>query len=127
LDFYRCAVSVAGVSNVFELVKDNRRFWSSYNVVDEQIGNDNKHLHAISPVNHADKIKVPVLLVHGDSDRQVEPKHSEQMRDALKKAGKDVTYLELANEDHYLTNNENRVATFRAIDAFLDKHLPVAK
>lgn len=126
-DFYKCAVSVAGVSNVYELVKDNRAFWSSYNVVDEQIGNDNKHLKEISPVNHADKIKIPVLLVHGDDDRQVPVKHSIQMRDALLKAGKDVTYLELPNEDHYLTNNENRVATFKAIDNFLDKNLPVKK
>lgn len=124
-DLYRCAVSVAGVSNVFDLVKDNRAFWRSYNVVDEQIGNDNKRLRAISPVNHADKIKIPVLLIHGDNDRQVDIKHSEQMRDALQKAGKQVTFLELVNEDHYLSSNENRVATFQAIDAFLDKHLPV--
>lgn len=122
-DLYRCAVSVAGVSNVFDLVKDNRAYWRGYNVVDEQIGNDNKHLRAISPVNHADKIKIPVLLIHGDSDRQVDIKHSIQMRDALQKAGKKVTFLELANEDHYLTNNDNRLATFRAIDAFLDEHL----
>lgn len=124
-DFYRCSVSIAGVSNVFDLVKDNRAFWSGYNVVDEQIGNDNKQLRAISPVNHADKIKIPVLLIHGDSDRQVDIKHSFQMRDALLKEDKDVTFLELLNEDHYLTNNNNRVATFRAMDVFLDKHLPV--
>lgn len=126
-DLYRCSVSVAGVSNVFDLVKDNRAFWSGYNIVDEQIGNDNKQLRAISPVNHADKIKIPVLLIHGDSDRQVDIKHSVQMRDALQKAGKEVTFLELLNEDHYLTNNDNRVATFRAIDAFLNKHLPISK
>lgn len=125
-DVYKCSISVAGVSNVYDLVKDNRSFWSGYNIVDEQIGNDNKQLRAISPVNHADKIKIPVLLIHGDSDRQVDIKHSVQMRDALQKAGKDVTFLELLNEDHYLTNNENRVATFRAMDAFLDKHLPVS-
>lgn len=126
-EFYKCAVSIAGVSNVFEMVKDNRDNFSSYNIVDEQIGNDNKHLKEISPVNYADRIKVPVLLVHGDDDRQVPVKHSIQMRDALLKAGKNVTYLELPNEDHYLTNNENRIATFKAIDSFLDKHLPVKK
>lgn len=126
-DFYKCAVSVAGVSNVYELVKDSRAFWSSYNVVDEQIGNDNKHLKDISPVNFADKIKVPVLLIHGDDDRQVPVKHSTQMRDALTKAGKNVTYLELPDEDHYLSNNENRIATFKAMDQFLDKYLPVKK
>lgn len=126
-DFYRCAISVNGVSNVFDLVKDNRAFWLSYNVVDEQIGNDNATLRAISPVNFADKIKVPVLLVHGTDDRQVEIKHSYQMRDALQKAKKDVTFVELPSEDHYLLNEKNRMDTFRAMDTFLDKCLPVKK
>lgn len=124
-DFYRCAISVNGVSNVYDLVKDRRAFWLSYNVVDEQIGNDNATLKSISPVNFADKIKAPVLLVHGTDDRQVEIKHSYQMRDALQKAKKDVTFLELPSEDHYLLNEKNRIDTFRAMDVFLNKCLPV--
>ncbi len=123
-DFYRCAISVNGVSNVFDLVKDNRAFWLSYNVVDEQIGNDNATLKAISPVNFADKIKAPILLVHGTDDRQVEIKHSYQMRDALLKAKKDVTFVELPSEDHFLLNEKNRMDTFRAMDAFLNKCMP---
>jgi dipeptidyl aminopeptidase/acylaminoacyl peptidase len=120
-DFYQCAISVNGVSNVYDLVKDNRAFWLGYNVVDEQIGNDNANLKSISPVNHADKIKVPVLLIHGADDRQVEIKHSYEMRDALEKAGKQVTFLELPHEDHYLTNEQNRMATFKTMDKFLDE------
>ncbi len=126
-DFYRCSISVNGVSNVFDLVKDNRQFWKGYNVVDEMIGNDNDELRAISPVNHAEKVKVPVLLIHGELDRQVEIKHSYQMRDALQKANKQVTFIELPDEDHYLSNEDNRLATFRAMDEFLNKHLPVDK
>lgn len=124
-DFYRCSISVNGVANVFDLVKDNRAFWLGYNVIDEQIGNDNATLKAISPVNFADKIKAPILLVHGTDDRQVEIKHSYQMRDALLKANKDVTFVELPSEDHYLMNEKNRMDTFRAMDAFLDKCMPV--
>lgn len=124
-DFYRCAISVNGVSNVYDLVKDSRAFWLSYNAVDEQIGNDNATLKSISPVNFADKIKAPVLLVHGTDDRQVEIKHSYQMRDALQKAKKDVTFVELPSEDHFLLNEKNRIDTFRAMDTFLDKCLPV--
>ncbi len=123
-DFYRCAISVNGVSNVYDLVKDRRAFWLSYNAIDDQIGNDNATLKAISPVNFAEKIKAPVLLVHGTDDRQVEIKHSYQMHDALQKANKDVTFLELPSEDHYLSNEKNRMDTFRAMDAFLDRCLP---
>lgn len=124
-DRYQCAISVNGVSNVFDLVKDNRAFWRAYNVVDEQIGNDNKTLREISPVNYAEKIKAPVLLIHGELDRQVEIKHSYQMRDALEKAGKNVQFIEQAGEDHYLSNEVMRVQAFKAMDDFLAKHLPV--
>lgn len=124
-DFYRCSISINGVSNVYDFVKDHRNSTNDYNSADHLIGNDNATLKSISPVNFADKIKVPVLLVHGTDDRQVEIKHSYQMRDALQKAKKDVTFLELPNEDHYLLNEKNRIDTFRAMDAFLNKCLPV--
>lgn len=124
-DFYRCAISVAGVSNVHQLALDSRAFWLSYNVVDEQLGKDANFLKDISPVNHADKIKVPVLLIHGESDRQVDIKHSIEMRDALTKANKKFEFLALPDEDHYLTNESNRIAAFKAMDTFLDKCLPV--
>jgi len=124
-NFYQCAISIAGVSSVYDLVRDNRRFWASYNVVEEQVGSMGSHLHAISPVTRAKEIKVPVLLVHGDSDRQVNVKHSRNMRDELKKSGKKYTYVELLNEDHYLANETNRLTTFNAMSDFLDEHLPV--
>lgn len=124
-DFYQCAASVAGVSNVRELVLHERAFWRAYNVVDEQIGNDAKHLKDISPVNHAEKVKIPILLVHGDLDQQVAISHSEQMRDALQKHNKDVEYVVLPNEDHYLSLEDNRLLTFRSMDKFIDKCLPI--
>lgn len=123
-DFYRCAISVNGVANVYDLVKDNRVFWRGYNVIDHLIGNDNANLRAISPVNFATKIKAPVLLVHGTDDRQVPIKHSYEMRDALLKAKKEVTFVELPSEDHYLLNEKNRMDAFRAMDSFLDKCMP---
>lgn len=124
-DFYKCAISVAGVSDVYELVQEHRAFWRSYNVVDEQIGTGRSFLKEISPVNHVDKIKVPILLIHGESDRQVEPTHSVEMHDRLQKAGKPVEFLSLPNEDHYLSMEKNRIDTFKAMDRFLDKCLPV--
>lgn len=123
-NFYQCAISIADVSSVYDLVRDNRRFWASYKVVEEQVGSMGSHLHAISPVTRAKEIKVPVLLVHGDSDRQVNVKHSRNMRDELKKSGKKHTYVELLNEDHYLANETNRLVTFNALSDFLDEHLP---
>ena len=57
--------------------------------------------------------------------RQEKRKVKTQMFKAMTKLGKNVTYIELPNEDHYLTDNNNRLTTFKAIDEFLAKYLPV--
>ncbi|BFL86224.1 hypothetical protein LFREDSHE_46740 [Shewanella baltica] len=121
-DLYRCAVSVAGVTDVAYLVKSSRRF-TNYKVVKEQIGDDFDALYDRSPISKADKINIPVLLLHGDKDRVVKVQHSREMYDELKSLKKTVEYIELENGDHYLSNNDNRLATFKALDKFLADNL----
>lgn len=121
-DLYRCAVSVAGVTDVAYLVKSSRNF-TNYEVVKEQIGDDFKDLYNRSPVSKADKITVPVLLLHGDKDRVVKVDHSRKMYDKLKSNNKNVEYIELEDGDHYLSKNELRLTTFKALDKFLAENL----
>jgi len=121
-DLYRCAVSVAGVTDVANLVKSSRRF-TNYEVVKEQIGDDFSALYERSPISKADKITIPVLLLHGDKDRVVKVQHSREMFDELKSRKKNVEYIELENGDHYLSNNDHRLTTFKALDKFLADNL----
>ncbi|GLS27709.1 alpha/beta hydrolase family protein [Marinibactrum halimedae] len=121
-ELYQCAISFAGVTDVEYLVKSNRRY-TNYEVVKEQIGSNFKELAKYSPVNQANSIDVPVLLVHGTKDRSVRYNHSRKMEKALRKAGKDVTYVEQEDGDHYLSKEEHRVQFFTLMDDFLAKHL----
>lgn len=121
-DLYQCAVSFAGVTDVEALVKSHRRY-TNYEVVKKQIGDDFDLLEQRSPVNHVDKIQVPVLLVHGTKDRSVPVKQSVAMYKALKGEEKDVQYIELEDGDHYLSTNSHRLQTFQAMDSFLKQHL----
>lgn len=123
-DLYRCAISIAGVTDVHYLVNSHRRY-TNYEVVKEQIGSKRSELKDASPVNHVEKIAVPVLLVHGTEDRSVRVKHSRKMARRLEKAKKEVEYVELDGGDHYLSNENHRIATFKAMDQFLKTHLPV--
>lgn len=121
-DLYRCAVSVAGVTDVANLVKSSRRY-TNYEVVKEQIGNDFSALYERSPISKADKITIPVLLLHGDKDRVVKVQQSREMFDELKSLKKNVEYIELENGDHNLSNNDHRLTTFKALDKFLADNL----
>ncbi len=117
-DLYECAVSFAGISNIEDTYKLNEK---------EELVKVRKSAKRLSPINYVKNVKIPILLIHGNQDRQVEVKQSVEMHKALKKAKKDVTFVELKHEDHYLTDNENRRTTFKVMDKFLKKHLPVMR
>ncbi|MFC1838744.1 alpha/beta hydrolase family protein [Thermodesulfobacteriota bacterium] len=121
-DLFRCAISFAGISDLLMLLKSQQAYLN-YGVVRKQIGTDRKKLKAVSPINHVDKIKIPILLAHGDADRIVPVEQSKKMAKQLKKKKKIYTYIELEHGDHGLGLQRNRHRFFSAMDEFLDKYL----
>ncbi len=123
-DFYRCAISYAGVSSLVDMRSHYRHFLNR-KVADAQFGKERDSLRAVSPKYHADRIKIPVLLAHGDRDRTVPVAQSRDMAEALEDADKDFIYMELEDGSHILHRQQNRTAFLEAMEAFLAKHLPV--
>ena len=119
---YQCAISIAGVSDVAAYVKSFNGF-RNYERVKKQVGSDFSELKKRSPYYSAEKINVPTLLIHGTKDRSVAVKQSQKLYKKLLKRNKPVTYLELEGADHYLSNNDQRVDAFEAIDKFLATYL----
>jgi dipeptidyl aminopeptidase/acylaminoacyl peptidase len=121
-DVFRCAGSFAGVTDLELIVKKSRRF-TNHKVVKKQIGDDYDKLEQQSPVNFAEKINIPVLLIHGDKDRVVDVKQSQIMHEELLDHDKSVEYIELENGNHHLGIEENRIKTLSSFEQFLAKHL----
>ena len=119
---YKCAISVAGVMNLQQLVQDASKY-VGYRLVKNQIGSDRSDLQARSPYFSASSISVPMLLIHGEKDLVVDVKQSRMMAEELGDLDKNFEYIELENGDHYLSIQRNRHATFKAMDAFLAEHL----
>lgn len=103
---YRAVVSIAGVSDLIEMLRDERddgedspsyRYWA------RTVG-DPKYeeglLRAASPRLRAAEIAAPVLLLHGDTDSVVLPRQSKLMADALKAAGRPAELVTLTGEGH---------------------------
>lgn len=129
-DLYRCAVSIAGISDLPRWLKSDKRRFSEapeiYEYMKRQLGDPQKDaamLEARSPMRLAGAVKAPVLLIHGRDDQRVPVEQSRDMDDALRAAGKDVRYVEIKDAGHSLSEDGWRVA-FAAILEFLDKHLP---
>ena len=77
-----------------------------------------------SPFFNADKISVPLFVAQGANDPRVRKEESDQIVDALRRRGVDVEYLVKDNEGHGFSNEENRFEFYRAMERFLDRHLP---
>lgn len=127
---YRCVVSFAGVSDIYEMLRNERSDHGSDHWVvsywEDQFGGglvDKDLLRSISPVNHAASFEAPVLLLHGKGDTVVPINQSKKMFKALQKAGKDVTYKILKGEDHWLRQSETRLEALQAMAEFIDEHL----
>jgi len=129
---YRCAISVAGISDLKRMlnwVNDKhfgsnnyeQRYWDRFMGVS---GADDPALNEISPIKHLDAVKVPVLLIHGRDDTVVPFEQSRVMADALRRARKDVEFVTLAHEDHWLSRSETRLQMLQASVAFLRAHNP---
>ena len=88
------------------------------------MGGDNKaHMHKISPIEHVDQVRAPMLLLHGNNDSVVPVEQSRDMSEKLKKAGKNVRYVELKGDDHWLSSAPTRTQMLQEIETFLAEHL----
>lgn len=70
-----------------------------------------------------DKIKTPLLIMHGENDPQVPPYESAQFARALKAAGKTYYYFTYPNELHGFSQREHRLDAWRRELAFLEKYI----
>jgi dienelactone hydrolase len=122
-ELYRCAVSIAGVSDIYQLQRDDSRFYSGRAMVAEITGDNKKELDAVSPRKNAQRIKVPVLLVHGDDDVQVLVDHSYAMSKALKRAGVKNELVIVDGGDHSLSRQEWRKTLYTKLETFLGTQL----
>lgn len=126
---FKCIVSVAGVSDLLELAEDDYRWEGNLRAhVINEIGDPTnaeiaKELAAVSAINNLDKIKAPILLLHGTYDTQVRFEQSSNFYEKAKKAGIDVKYIEYKYGTHYLDEPTNRLDAFKNIGTFLEQHL----
>lgn len=129
-DLYKCVVAIAGVSDLKTMLGHERRengprssafrYWTS--VIGDP-DKDGEAIEAVSPYRLATNFKAPVLLIHGSDDLVVPQRQSELMEEALKAAGKPVTYLRIGKDDHSLTSGDSRNKALTEVAAFLKTHI----
>ena len=129
-DLYKCVIAGAAPTDLRRMLGDERdRYGKNHWVVAywEEIIGDSKEerekLDNISPVKFAEAFQAPVLLIHGEDDLVVEIDQSRRMERALKRADRDVKFIKLRDEDHWLSRRETRQQALEEMGKFLKEHL----
>ena len=125
---FRCIASFAGIADLYQMVRSESMHTATKLVHAQMIGDigndaDAAMLREQSPVNHVREMKAPILLIHGTEDTRVGVDQSRDFEVKAKQAGLDVEYIEIEDGTHFLDEHHNRLTVFKALDAFLDKHL----
>jgi dipeptidyl aminopeptidase/acylaminoacyl peptidase len=124
-DIFAAAISHAGISDITSYWGEG--FWgysySSAASAHSYPWNNRKLYVEQSPLFAADKIRTPILLLHGTDDTNVPIGESIQMFNALKLLGKEVEFITIKGENHGITDHKKRLAWNNTIYAWFSKWL----
>ena len=126
---YAVGVSIVGPSNLLTLLNSIPPYWETIReMFYKRLGNPTteagmQQLKDQSPLFHADRIRVPLLVVQGANDPRVKQAESDQIVIAMRNLGLPVEYLVAPDEGHGFARPENNMAFIAAMEHFLSRHL----
>ncbi len=123
-ELYCAGINYVGVTDIElrmpKAVASERMWWVHSRMGDLSKREDKERIYKTSPVNFADRIRVPVLMAYGKNDPRVVIEHGYDMEAALKKHNKPYKMIIEADEGHGFRKEEQRIAFYREIDTFLE-------
>jgi len=122
-ELYRCTVGYVGVYDLPLMHKDGDIAETMFGREELELAIGKEGLEDASPLHHASKITMPVMLIHGGEDFRVPQKHADRMREALTKAGNPPEWLVKRSEGHGFYVTENRIELYTKLLAFFDRHI----
>lgn len=127
-DFFACAVAVCAPANLKAVLKKCPFYWEfpastlsdkniffTRNAFFKSIGGDPDnekdipHLESCSPLNYVDKIKKPLLLIHGGNDPIIVVSESDHIFAKMKEKGLPAMYIFFPDEGHGVARLNNEI------------------
>lgn len=128
-ELYQCGITYSGVSDIGEIFTD----WSDVNddarlrELDRfRIGDVDTmkaQFDEVSPTKHADRVRVPVLIAHGEADKRVPIGHATRLKNALKDAHKPVQSQWYRMEGQGFYHDDDREHFEMLSIGFLDRNI----
>ena len=129
-DLYKCAINYVGVTDIELLFDTMPAAWKRFEAtMKKQIGDPDREAEDLrdrSPINHVDKIQVPLLMAYGLRDPRVVIDHALNLEKELKRYEVDYELIVKKREGHGFVRFENQVEFYSKVIEFLDRHIGTA-
>ncbi|WP_400194287.1 S9 family peptidase [Hymenobacter sp. B81] len=128
-DVYAAGVAIVAPSNLTTLLNAIPPYWEAgrkqiyARMADPSTEAGRAELARMSPLNAADKIKTPLMVVQGANDPRVNKAEADQIVVALRDRSYPVQYLVAPDEGHGFAHPVNNMAMLAATEKFLAQHL----
>ncbi len=125
---FRCAVSIAGVSDQLLMftASDASESEQGLKALVKAVGDpgmDSDSLRTYAPLYRYQELTTPVMLAHGTEDARVDYEHTRRLVRMLNLAGHPPTVLTLVGEGHGGFDSKNEIALWSGVAGFLRAHL----
>jgi dipeptidyl aminopeptidase/acylaminoacyl peptidase len=121
-----CSVDVVGISNLASFLQNTSAYRQDLRRVeygDERDSTVRAWMERSAPLNHADRVTRPMLIVQGMNDPRVPRSEAEQMVTALERRNVPVWYLMAKDEGHGFRKKANADFQFYATVLFVRRYL----
>ena len=122
-DLFAAAINSVGIVNFVSFLQNTSAYRRYLREAEYGPLTDTAFLKSISPLNKADRIKTPLMVVHGENDPRVPIGEARQIIDVIQKKGGVVEPLIFPDEGHGVGKLQNRLVFYRKMIEFFDKYL----
>ncbi len=121
---FACGVDQVGIANFVTFLENTASYRRPHRELEYgSLETDRELLERLSPLGRVDRIRAPLLVIHGANDPRVPVGEAEQIVAALKARGLAVEFLRFEDEGHGVARRENRIRAYGTVARFLCAHL----
>ena len=123
-NLWAAGVDIVGISNFVTFLENTSDYRRGHREAEYgTLAHDRAFLESIAPMGHVDRIKVPLMVIHGANDPRVPLSEAQQLVQALRERDVPVELLVFDDEGHGIVKLKNKLQAYPAIVDFLDRYL----
>jgi dipeptidyl aminopeptidase/acylaminoacyl peptidase len=123
-DLWAAGVDIVGISNFVTFLENTSAYRRGTREAEYgYLSRDREFLESISPSRHLDRLRAPLLVIHGANDPRVPLSEAQQIVAALEARGVPTQLLVFDDEGHGIIKLKNKLVMYPIVVEFLDRYL----